>query len=233
MAELTEEDLAKMSPEQLRELQRQQCIFCHIISGKVPSRKVYEDERCLAVLDINPGAPGHLLLLPKEHVSILPQLPAEDMAHLGMVAKQLSGVLIKALRADGTTLLAANGVAAGQRAAHVMWHVIPRKDGDGVGLVWKERMVPDEQLHQVQERLIPAVRQAFGLSEDALVFERSGKQEGGGKKDGENGKEEPAKSDSQPPTPHVPRLLNSSTPHSQPPTSSLDDIANLLLRQER
>ena len=70
-----EEKIKNMSPEELQELQRQQCIFCQIISSKIPSKKIYEDSTCLAVLDINPAAKGHLLLLPKEHYAIMPQVP--------------------------------------------------------------------------------------------------------------------------------------------------------------
>ncbi len=64
VAEL-QEKIKNMSPEELKEFQKQQCIFCQIISGKVASKKIYEDEKCIAILDINPANPGHLLLMPK------------------------------------------------------------------------------------------------------------------------------------------------------------------------
>ena len=70
--QLTEEDLKNMSPEEIQELQKQQCIFCHIVSGKVASRKVYEDDSVIAILDIHPANPGHVLLLPKEPVCSTP-----------------------------------------------------------------------------------------------------------------------------------------------------------------
>src|SRR3989338_6657020 len=88
-----QEKIAKMSPEELKEFQKKQCIFCHIIAGKVQSRKVYEDEQTVAVLDINPANPGHLLLLTKEHYSIMPQLPQEVLEHVFIVAKNLSNAL--------------------------------------------------------------------------------------------------------------------------------------------
>ena len=71
------EKVKNMSPEELRKFQKEQCIFCHIIKGDVQSRKVYEDEVCIAILDINPANPGHLLLLPKEHYAIMPQITDE------------------------------------------------------------------------------------------------------------------------------------------------------------
>ena len=64
--ELTEEDIKKMSPEEIAELQKKNCIFCHLVSGRVPSKKVFEDDKVLAILDIYPAIPGHILLFPKE-----------------------------------------------------------------------------------------------------------------------------------------------------------------------
>src|SRR3989338_4668678 len=104
-----EEKLKKMSPEELLEFQKKQCIFCQIISGKIPSKKLYEDDSCLAILDINPATRGHLLILPKEHYAIMPQIPDKLMGRLMNVAKTLSKLLLKALRADGTTVFIANG----------------------------------------------------------------------------------------------------------------------------
>src|SRR3989338_6747191 len=77
-----QEKIKQMSPEELKEFQKKQCIFCQIIAGKVQSRKVYEDEHVIAILDINPTNPGHTLLVTKEHYSIMPQLPEEEVAHV-------------------------------------------------------------------------------------------------------------------------------------------------------
>ena len=67
-AKQLQERLSKMSPEELKAYQKQQCIFCQIIEGKVQSKKIFEDEHSIAILDINPANPGHTLLLPKEHL---------------------------------------------------------------------------------------------------------------------------------------------------------------------
>ncbi len=127
-----EEKLKSMTPEQLKDLQKQQCIFCQIVLEKVPAKKVYEDEMCLAILDINPAARGHLLLLPKEHYAILPQIPDALVGRLFTVAQKMSRLLLKALHVDGTSIFLANGAIAGQRAQHVIIHVIPRKEGDAL-----------------------------------------------------------------------------------------------------
>jgi len=108
------------------------CIFCQIASGQVPARKVFEDANVIGVLDINPANPGHVLLIPKEHVSVLPQLSDSVTDHVGKVCKHISLAMIKSLGAQGTTIFVANGALAGQRAPHVIIHIIPRIENDGL-----------------------------------------------------------------------------------------------------
>jgi histidine triad (HIT) family protein len=110
----------------------EQCIFCQIISGKVSSRKVYEDERCVGILDINPANPGHVLILPKAHHGLSPMVPDDEMMALAIAAKRISFAQIRALNAQSTNIFIANGAAAGQKAPHMMIHVIPRKEKDGI-----------------------------------------------------------------------------------------------------
>lgn len=154
MPELTEEDLKNMSPEQIAELQKQNCIFCHIISGKIPSHKVYEDEQCLAILDINPAAKGHMLLMPKQHYMIFPQMPEPLIKHLAKISKLLSKKAIKLLGATGTNIFVANGAIAGQRAPHVMIHIIPRNDNDGITCFeLPERNISPEDMSRMQNVL--------------------------------------------------------------------------------
>ncbi len=155
--QLTEEDLKNMSPEEIKELAKRQCIFCQIISGKVSSKKIYEDEHSIAILDINPANPGHVLIMPKEHYALMPSIPDDIIAHLGQVTKHISQALLKALKVQGTYIFIANGVAAGQKAQHFMIHVIPRKDGDGLALDIPENAVQERQLEQIRSALIPKI----------------------------------------------------------------------------
>jgi len=161
-----QEKLKDMSPEELKEFQKQQCIFCHVISGKVASKKIYEDENCLAILDINPANPGHILLLPKEHYSIMPQLNDEDIAHLFIVAKHLSNVLLKALKVEGTNIFVANGIAAGQRAQHMMIHIIPRKENDGLDISIPQYDTTKDDINKVKDLLKKAIAKKTGSGEE-------------------------------------------------------------------
>ncbi len=152
-----QEKIAKMSPDELKEFQKKQCIFCHIISGKVQSRKVYEDEHSFAVLDINPANPGHILLMTREHYSIMPQLPQDILEHIFVVAKKLSNALLRAIDARGSNILVANGVAAGQKAQHFMVHIIPRKEKDGVHFELPQRQQDESKLKEIADVLSKAL----------------------------------------------------------------------------
>jgi len=167
-----QEKIKKMSPEELKEFQKKQCIFCQIISGKVASKKVYEDEVCIAILDINPANPGHLLLMPKEHYQIMPMVPEEDIAHLGMASKALSQALLKALKVEGTNIFIANGIVAGQRAQHFMIHVIPRKEGDGVGIEIPEKKISEAELSEVKKAVKERIADIFKLKKEVVEIEK-------------------------------------------------------------
>lgn len=161
-----EEKVKNMSPEELKEFQKQQCIFCQIISKKIPAKVVYEDDKSMAVLDINPAAKGHILILPKEHYAILPQVSSEDLSHLFLVSKYMSQILLKTLRVEGTNIFIANGMVAGQRAQHVMIHLIPRKEGDKV-LDLSEKLIDEKLRAQVQELIRKRLLQLLGVKKES------------------------------------------------------------------
>ena len=152
-----QEKLKQMSPEELKEFQKKQCIFCQIVAGKVQSRRVYEDDKVLAILDINPANPGHILLLTKDHYSIMPQLPDEEIAHVFRAVKSLSNSMLKGIDAHGTNVIVANGIAAGQRAQHFMVHIIPRKENDGINFALPQKAMEQKEIEAVGDRIAAAL----------------------------------------------------------------------------
>jgi len=148
-----QEKIKNMSPEELKEFQKKQCIFCHIIAGKVQSRKIYSDDKCTAVLDINPANPGHVLLLPNEHYSIMAQLPEDDISHMFMVAKTISNAALRSLGVQGTNIVIQNGIAAGQKAQHFIIHIIPRKEKDGINFVLPQKKLSEDELEELREKI--------------------------------------------------------------------------------
>jgi histidine triad (HIT) family protein len=162
-----QEKLKNMSPEELKEFQQQQCIFCHIVSGKVQSKKIYEDDKVIGILDINPSNPGHILLIPKDHYQIMPLVPEEDIAHTFIAAKHLSQACLKAIKCQGTTIFVANGAVAGQRAQHFMVHIIPRMEDDDIQqLNIKEKKITKKDQDALLKKLKTRVNQIFGKEPD-------------------------------------------------------------------
>lgn len=111
------------------------CVFCKIISGQAPASVVYEDELVLAFMDIQPVNPGHVLITPRVHASLLADLDPEVGGYLFRVAMRLAAALRRSpVRCEGINLFLADGAVAGQQVGHVHLHVVPRFQGDGFGL---------------------------------------------------------------------------------------------------
>ena len=129
------------------------CIFCRIISGDIPAMKIYEDENCIATMDINPATPGHTLILPKNHYKDLTELPETLAGKLMMVAKTVGIREMERLGADGFNVVQNNGRAAGQTVMHYHIHVIPRYAGGTQIVAWEPTAPTTEQLSEIRERL--------------------------------------------------------------------------------
>ncbi len=111
------------------------CIFCKIIRGELPSYKVYEDEKTMAFLDIRPVNAGHTLVVPKRHSHNIFDIAPEDWAALAEAARIISIAIEKALGADGVNIAMNNREHAGQLVDHPHLHIIPRFKGDGLKLM--------------------------------------------------------------------------------------------------
>ena len=111
------------------------CIFCRIIRGEIPSYKIYEDERTLAFLDINPSAQGHTLIIPRAHVTRVEDLSEEDAEALFRTLHVLVGGIQDAMEAPSSTIGINNGPESGQEVPHVHIHIIPRTRGDRGGIM--------------------------------------------------------------------------------------------------
>ncbi|MFC7204863.1 HIT family protein [Haloferax namakaokahaiae] len=107
------------------------CIFCAIASGDIPGRIVHETEHTLAFLDVNPLAPGHTLVIPKDHYARLDEVPADLSEELFGAVSDLVPRVEDAVDADATNVGINNGPAAGQEVDHVHVHIVPRFEGDG------------------------------------------------------------------------------------------------------
>jgi len=111
------------------------CIFCKIIRGELPSHKVYEDEKTMAFLDIRPVNAGHTLVVPKKHTQNIFDIAPDDWAALAETVRILAIAIEKAVEADGVNIAMNNREHAGQVVPHPHMHIIPRFKDDGLKLM--------------------------------------------------------------------------------------------------
>lgn len=146
-----QEILASLPPEDREQLMggQQQCPFCLMVQGQIPVKKVYEDDICLAILDINPANKGHILLFPKTHYQLLAQADDNEVAHLFKIANKLSTAVFEAVEAQGTNILVANGPVAGQTSPHVLINIIPRFEKDKVSIGWQPQKIDEKEMEDI------------------------------------------------------------------------------------
>jgi len=136
------------------------CVFCNIVAGKIPSKKVYENETAVAFLDINPRNPGHTLVIPKKHYQTILDMPDDEAGRLFEVVKKVAVAAKKGTEAEGISIVQSNGPAAGQIVPHVHFHVIPRFRNEGpIGL---ESVLPNKRMDETtMDKIAESIKSGF------------------------------------------------------------------------
>ncbi len=129
------------------------CIFCKIANGEIPSATLYEDDDFRVILDLGPASKGHSLILPKTHAANIYKLPDELAAKVMILAKKMATKMTDALGCDGFNLVQNNGEIAGQTVFHFHMHLIPRYQGDNVKLGWTPGTLTDEDKEDILSKL--------------------------------------------------------------------------------
>lgn len=114
------------------------CVFCKIVKGEIPSATLYEDENVKVILDIEPAAKGHAILLVKQHAANIFELPEDTAAKIYAVVPKVARAIRDELGCDGMNILQNNGEAAGQTVFHLHIHFIPRYKNDTVTMTWEK-----------------------------------------------------------------------------------------------
>jgi histidine triad (HIT) family protein len=133
------------------------CVFCRIRDGALPSTKVAEDDRALAIMDINPLNDGHILILTKTHAENLFEIAEEDLVAATRLARRVAAGIRRGLTPDGLNLVQANGAAAFQSVPHFHIHLIPRWMRDGKGFDWTLHPGDPERIRTTAERIRAAL----------------------------------------------------------------------------
>ena len=129
------------------------CIFCKIANGEIPTNTIYEDENFRVILDNGPATKGHALVLPKNHYADLFEIPEDVAAGAVKVAKKVAGTMKEKLSCDGLNLVQNNGEAAGQTVMHFHLHIIPRYKDDGQHILWKPTSPSAEVLEEIRKTI--------------------------------------------------------------------------------
>lgn len=132
------------------------CIFCNIAAGKLPSHKLYEDEETYAFLDIGPLNPGHTLVIPKTHARNALAMSADEFASLAKKVHYVAHAVKKATNADGINIIFNNEAAAGQEVFHTHAHITPRFKDDGYHW-WAHGSYNEGEAEEIAEK----IRSAF------------------------------------------------------------------------
>lgn len=134
-------------------MNKDDCIFCKIANGEIPSATVYEDSICRVILDVNPANKGHALIIPKEHFDNIYRMDAETAAKIFTIATEVAKAQKAELNPDGLNILQNNGEAAGQTVFHFHMHLVPRYIKDNVTMTWIPGKADTEELSALSKAL--------------------------------------------------------------------------------
>ena len=131
----------------------EECVFCKIVSGRIPAAMLLETDKVVSFLDIRPVNPGHALVVLRRHASSLLELDQAELHTLMFVARRVAGAVLEATGAPAFNLLLNNGRPAGQIIEHVHMHVIPRREDDGFDLGWRQLEYAEGEMERLQEEI--------------------------------------------------------------------------------
>ncbi len=129
------------------------CIFCKIGAGEIPSYQLYEDDDFKVFLDLSPTSFGHALIIPKEHYKNLFELDDNIAAKALVLAKKIGTAMMQALHCDGLNILQNNGEIAGQTMFHFHIHLIPRYENDNTKIIFDQNSLNEEDAKKIQEEM--------------------------------------------------------------------------------
>lgn len=133
------------------------CVFCKIIAGEIPASKIYENDKILAFLDMNPVNPGHTLVVPKAHYENLIDTEDNLLCEIILTVKKLAPAIMKGVNAKGYNLGVNSGVTAGQVIFHTHFHIMPRFEGDGHHH-WNKKPYKEGEIEQIAKKIKQAIK---------------------------------------------------------------------------
>lgn len=139
-------------------MKKDDCIFCKLANGVIPTNSLYEDDVVKVIFDAGPASSGHVLILPKEHFDNVYALDDDTAAHVFQVAVKVAKALKEGLNLEGLNIVQNNGEIAGQTVFHFHMHIIPRYKGDTVNVGWKPGEGTDEEIEKIKSLVCPRIK---------------------------------------------------------------------------
>ena len=139
-------------------MKKDDCIFCKLANGVIPTNSLYEDDVVKVIFDAGPASSGHVLILPKEHFDNVYALDDDTAAHVFQVAVKVAKALKEGLNLEGLNIVQNNGEIAGQTVFHFHMHIIPRYKGDTVNVEWKPGEGTDEEIEKIKSLVCPRIK---------------------------------------------------------------------------
>ena len=139
-------------------MKKDDCIFCKLANGVIPTNSLYEDDVVKVIFDAGPASSGHVLILPKEHFDNVYALDDDTAAHVFQVAVKVAKALKEGLNLEGLNIVQNNGEIAGQTVFHFHMRIIPRYKGDTVNVGWKPGEVTDEEIEKIKSLVCPRLK---------------------------------------------------------------------------
>ncbi|MFA6451260.1 MAG: HIT domain-containing protein [bacterium] len=121
------------------------CIFCKIVSGVIPTEKIAESENCIAILDAFPATRGHALVITREHRADLLEMTDDELCEASMLMRDLGAAVKRSMKCEGINFINNLGAAAGQVVAHAHFHILPRYENDGVNMAFNQLKLTDDE----------------------------------------------------------------------------------------
>jgi len=165
-----------------------ECEYCDILAGKSKAQVLHEDDLVIVVVKDMVYTPGQITVFPRQHFTIMEQVPDEVMTQCMIVADKTSRAVFEAFQAEGTNILIQNGLGAGQKVPHFAIEIIPRREGDGLNLQWPSKEVNQDDLDIAAHQLSEEIEKLGDLSAPKKKEEPKEKKEEkiADSKDGEN-----------------------------------------------
>lgn len=129
------------------------CIFCKIANGEIPSSTIYEDDLFRVILDLSPATKGHALILPKKHMANIFEMDEETAEKVFILASRIAKAMKEALNCDGLNIVQNNGEIAGQTVFHFHMHIIPRYNDDGQQINWVPKASEAAERDMIAEQI--------------------------------------------------------------------------------